>query len=381
MNSPNQCTFSLSSGVLFKEVAAISKVVNHHPMMPILQNILLRVGEQRLTLMASDLTTTARTTLPISGSASGEMAIPTTLFLETLRHLPDQMIEISIDMARYTVEIKPKKGLYRIACENPDDFPLMPQVDGEPIFDISSTLLKKAIKQSLFAAGKDEMRPALAGVNLSFSEKEARFVAIDGHRLVRYTTRQVRAKGRGQITLGRRSIALMTQFFGEEGQQEVAMTLSGRHAFFSMGDRAMTIALIEEPYPDYENIIPRENPHRMVIDRKKLMAAVKIVGYYANKTTAQILFNLSQNQIELCAEDLHFSNRAQNDVACRYDGPDLTIGLNATFLMEMLNHMPSEEVVIHLDTPKKAVILEPDQAQKGSDDALLMLIMPSQVKE
>ena len=152
------------------------------------------------------------------------------------------------------------------------------------------------------------------------------------------------------------------------------MNYNSSNAFFDFGNIKMVCRLIDERYPDYNNVIPVDNPNKMTIDRSELLGSVKRIAIYANKTTHQIRFKIAGSELQISAEDLDFSNEANERLACEYEGEDVEIGFNARFLMEILSNLNSTQVMLELSTPNRAGILLP--VDKEENKELLMLIMP-----
>lgn len=373
-NSSNTLKFTILSTTLLKEVSSLSRVINPNPTMPILGNFLFDITPNQITITASDLQSSAVITLSLETNSQGRIAIPATILVETLKTLPEQPIDFVIDTANYSATLKTKNGQYRIACENASDFPTIPSPKHQKIVSMQANVLKKAIRQTSFAAGKDDMRPALEGVNIIIDGQDTTFAATDGHHLVSYTRKDTTSPEPYRFTLALKPLQVITQLLPDNAQK-VNLIIDENHIFFWLDHIQIITSAIDEPYPDYESIIPRNNKHRLSIQTEALRNATKTIAYYANKTTYQVILSLQEDKLELHAEDLQFSNQAYTELPCSYTGPTMKIGLNANLVLDMLSHMPTSEIDLLIEDPHSAVLLSPCGTQE-KDENLVMLIMP-----
>lgn len=366
--------FIVSSSALLKQLQFINGVVPSNPVVPILANFLFEVADGKLTITASDLETSMITALPVEAQANGRIAAPARILLDTLKNLPDQPVTFTIDEETYTIEIASANGRYRLSGENATDFPRVPTVKGTVVLEIPSTALARAINKTLFAASTDELRPAMTGILIQLTEEnQLTFVATDGHRLLRYRRFDVGAGQNLNVIVPRKAFNLLRSALPSEATT-VKMDFSQTNASFEFDQMRMVCRLIDERYPDYENVIPQRNPNKLLIDRAELLASVKRIQIYANKTTHQVRLRLAGSELHVSAEDLDFSNEANERLACQYEGEDMEIGFNARFLTEMLSNLDATEVTLDLSTPNRAGLLMP--AEQEPSENILMLVMP-----
>ena len=367
--------FIVSSSALLKQLQFINGVVPSNPVVPILANFLFEVNDGTLTITASDLETSMLTSLPVEARDNGRIAAPARILLDTLKNLPDQPVTFTIDPDTYTIEIASANGRYRLSGENATDFPRVPVVKGTTTLELPSTALARAINKTLFAASTDELRPAMTGVLIQLSgDKQITFVTTDGHRLLRYRRFDVAAGATAtQVIVPRKAFNLLKSALPSEATP-VKMEFSQQNAYFEFDQMRMVCRLIDERYPDYENVIPQRNPNKLLIDRADLLASVKRISIYANKTTHQVRLRLANAELHVSAEDLDFSNEANERLACQYEGEDMEIGFNARFLTEMLANLDAPEVTLDLSTPNRAGLLMP--AEQEPEENILMLVMP-----
>jgi DNA polymerase III subunit beta len=365
--------FIVSSSALLKQLQSINGVVANNPVVPILENFLFDVTDGLLTITASDLETSMITEIPVEAKENGRIAAPARILLDTLKNLPDQPVTFTIDEETYTIEISSSNGRYKLSGENATDFPKVPQVRGGNAIEIPSNALARAINKTIFAVSTDELRPAMTGIFVQLNEGNITFVATDGHRLLRYRRNDVSTGETTSIIVPRKAFNLLKATLPAE-PTSVKVEFNNANAFFSFDNIRMICRLIDERFPDYENVIPQHNPNKLLIDRYDLLSSVKRISIYSNKTTHQVRLKITGSELVISAEDLDFSNEASERLSCQYEGEDMEIGFNAKFLIEMLNNIDADEVNLELSTPNRAGLLMP--AGTDENENILMLVMP-----
>lgn len=365
--------FTVSSSVLLKQLAAINGVVSTNPIVPILENFLFQLDGDSLTVTASDLQTVMITEIQVESSDKGAIAIPAKLLLDTLRGLPEQPIAIKVDSDMFGIEIVSENGRYKLSGENPIDFPKIPSVNRAFSVELSSTSLMSAIVNTIFATSTDELRPAMTGVFLQLGANHATFVATDGHRLIRYRRFDVKSAVDTTMIIPRKALNLLKSSLPDN--VPVKAEFSQSNAFFSFANIKMICRLIDERFPDYENAIPTNNPNVLTISRGEILNSLRRISIYSNRTTHQIRLKLTPpNELVISAEDLDYSNEANERLLCEYNGDEMEIGFNAKFLIEMLNNVNSNSLSFELSAPNRAGIVVP--LEKEDDEDILMLVMP-----
>ncbi|MGD1892490.1 MAG: DNA polymerase III subunit beta [Cyclobacteriaceae bacterium] len=371
--------FVVSSTTLLKQLSAINGVIASNPVVPILENFLCEIQHGTLKITASDLQTTIMTELDVDAQESGSIAVPAKILIETLRNLPEQPVTFTIDEASYNIEIHSENGHYRLSGENATDFPKVPAVEDGNTIEVPADVLAHAVSNTLFATSADELRPAMTGVYVNLNGQGSTFVATDGHRLVRYRRTDVSGgEGKSSIIVPRKALNLLKTVLPSENTT-VSMRYNASNAFFQFSGTSgsnvqMVCRLIDERYPDYENVIPQDNENQMVINRQDFLSSLKRIAIYANKTTHQVRLKLDGNKLHISAEDLDFSNEANETLVCDHQGEDLEIGFNARFLIEMLNNIESEEVTFKFSQPNRAGLIVPNESAENEE--VLMLVMP-----
>ncbi|MDQ3290831.1 MAG: DNA polymerase III subunit beta [Bacteroidota bacterium] len=365
--------FIVSSSALLKQLQSINGVVANNPVVPILENFLFEIHDGTLTITASDLETSMITELHVEAKEDGRIAAPARILLETLKNLPDQPVTFTIDEETYTIELSSANGRYKLSGENATDFPKVPVVKSQSSIEVPSNVLARAINKTIFAVSTDELRPAMTGIFVQLTENNITFVATDGHRLLRYRRNDVSPGDSTSIIIPRKAFTLLKNTLPAE-PTSVRVEFNSSNAYFSFDNIRLVCRLIDERYPDYENVIPIKNPNKLIIDRYDLLSSVRRISIYSNKTTHQVRLKLAGSELQISAEDLDFSNEANERLTCQYEGEDMEIGFNAKFLLEMLNNIDSDEVSLELSTPNRAGLLMP--TNNDDNENILMLVMP-----
>ncbi len=365
--------FIVSSADLLKRLSNINGVITTNPVVPILENFLFEIKSGLLTITASDLQTSMMTEIDVEAKEEGSIAVPARILMDTLKNLPEQPVTISVDSETYSVEINSDNGRYRLAGENATDFPKVPEVTEADSVDISASVLSSAISNTIFATSSDELRPAMTGVYIKLDDTSTTFVATDGHRLVRYRRVDVATENGMSLIIPRKALNLLKATLPTE-DTNVVMEYNASNVYFHFNNIRMICRLIDERFPDYENVIPSENPITMTINKNEFLSSLKRNSIYANKTTHQIRLKITGSELTISAEDLDFSNEAKETLACDHDGEDIEIGFNAKFLVEMLSNVSSKSITLHMSAPNRAGLIIP--ADKNDNEDILMLVMP-----
>ena len=367
--------FIVSSSYLLKNLNSISGVITSNPVVPILENVLFEIEGGNLLITASDLQTSVMVELQVESKEDGSVAIPAKILIETLKNLPEQPVTFSIDDQNYNIEINSDNGRSKLAGENSADFPKVPGVNDGYSSDINSEILNSAISNTIFSTSTDELRPAMTGVFFKLSSTGCTFVSTDGHRLVKYIRTDIKGdEVDHDMILPRKSLNLLKSILPTDKSSDIKLDFNASNAYFSFENIKMVCRLIDERYPDYDNVIPSDNSNTVTITKSELLGSLKRISIYANKTTNQVRFKITGSEILISAEDLDFSNEANERISCEHDGDDIEIGFNAKFLIEMLSNIESEKVILKLSEPNRAGLLIPEDINDNED--ITMLVMP-----
>ena len=367
--------FIVSSSYLLKNLSSISGVITSNPVVPILENVLFEIENGNLLITASDLQTSVMVELQVESKENGSVAIPAKILIDTLKNLPEQPVTFSIDENNYNIEINSDNGRYKLAGENSADFPKVPEISDGYSFTVNANILALAIGNTIFSTSTDELRPAMTGVFFRLSSNSCTFVSTDGHRLVKYIRTDISGdEVDHDMIIPRKSLNLLKTIIPSDDKNDINIEFNASNAFFSNDNIKLVCRLIDERYPDYENVIPSDNSNSIEVDNSEILSSLKRISIYANKTTNQVRLKVSGSEILISAEDLDFSNEANERISCEHDGDDIEIGFNAKFLIEILSNIHSDKVIFKLSEPNRAGLVLPEDIEDEED--LTMLVMP-----
>jgi DNA polymerase III subunit beta len=367
--------FIINSQLLLKNLQAISGVLNASNTLPILDDFLFDLQEKTLKVTASDLETTMSVSLPLDNADdSGSVTVPAKLLLDTLKCFQDVPITFTIDEKTLAIEISANEGKYRLTGHNGDEYPQSPLLADTATANLPSSLLAEAINKTVFATGNDELRPVMSGVYLELADTGLTFVATDAHKLVRYRRDDVKADNTVSFIMPKKPLNQLKNVLTSE-DVPVLLEYNQTNASFTFRNILLICRLIDGRYPNYEAVIPKQNPNNLVIERIPFLNAVRRVALYGNQSTHQIRLKITGRELVLSAEDIDYSNEAKERLSCVYEGEDIEIGFNAKFLQEMISNLSNEEIKMELSAPNRAGIIMPVDNENKNED-ILMLVMP-----
>ena len=368
--------FIVSSLKLLKNLQALSGVIGTKNTLPILDDFLFQLTENELKITTSDLDVTMTVSMvPDMVEGTGEVTIPARLLLEIMKNVPDVPITISVDNATLAVELIAGEGRYKLAGHKSDEFPQLPVMTDTSVWEIPADVLARGFEKTVFATGVDEIRPIMSGVLMEMTENHLTFVATDAHKLVRYRRLDVKSNVVASFIMPKKPINQLKNILTGLADEPVRIEFNKTNASYVFGDYVLICRLLEGRYPNYEAVIPKNNPNQLTIDRQTFLAAIRRVAVFSSKATHQVRFRITGQEILLTAEDIDFYNEAKERLACSYSGDDMEIGFNSRFFQEMLNNFDSEEVKLEMSAPNRAGILTPIDNENEAED-LLMLLMP-----
>lgn len=364
--------FIVSSTQLLKHIQQISGVISANTVLPILEDFLFDIENNKLTIVATDLETVMKIQMDVEAKDSGKFCIPAKILQDSLKNIPEQPLTFNIDK-NYGVEITSDNGKYKVMGENPDNFPKEPEADEANSFAMPSSAMVTAINKCIFATSNDELRPAMTGVFFELSQDNITTVATDAHRLVKYCRTDVKCPEDAKFVVPKKPLNLLKNVLPNT-EAELNISYSKNHLFLKHDNTELVCRLIDARFPDYKVVIPIDNPYKLTVNKNDFQNALRRVSVFSNKSTNQVAITISGSELQLAAQDVDFSFEGNERMSCQYDGEDLQIAFNAKFLIELLGAADTSEIVIELSTPTKAGIIKP--TEKKENEELLMLIMP-----
>lgn len=367
--------FIVSSTLLSKNLQAISGILNSSNTLPILDDFLFELNDDTLFITASDLETTMTVSVSLSmAEEPGIIAIPAKMLLDIIKTFSDIPLTFTINKETLAIEISAGEGKYKLTGHNSEEYPKTPELEETKAIKLKSSILAKAINKTLFATGNDELRPVMSGVFCELSPDDLTFVATDAHKLVRYKRTDAKSEDHASFIIPKKPLNQLKGLLVNQ-EYDVKIEYNQTNAFFSFENIKMVCRLIEGKYPNYEAVIPNENPNKLIIERIPFLNAIKRVAIFANQSTHQIRVKLSGKELILSAEDIDYANEARERLTCNYEGEDLEIGFNSKFLLEMLQNVDDKEILLQMSTPNRAGIISLID-DENKDEDILMLVMP-----
>lgn len=372
--------FVVSSTELLGHLQAISRVISSKNTLPILDNFLFNVSGNDLEITASDLESTLITRMRLDNiTGSGTIALPARILLDTLKEFSEQPLTFDVNPETLAVVINSENGRFSIVGQNGIDFPVLPVIKKEKrfSFNIAADILLSGISRTLFATADDELRPVMGGILVEASPEKLTFVASDAHKLVRYQRSDAKADDTASFILPKKPASLLKNILPKESGV-VSVEFDDRNAFFNLSDYKVVCRLVEGNYPNYNSVIPKNNPRKVRIDRLELYNILRRVSVFSNQASNLVKLQFIPNQITVSAQDVDFSISAYERHKCLYEGDEMEIGFKSVFLLEILSNITSQDVIIELADPTRAGLFLPSETSNEEED-LLMLLMPMMI--
>lgn len=367
--------FTISSTALNSRLLSLSRVINSKNTLPILDCFLFEVRGGQLIVTASDSENVMQSTMPLeSFEGEGMFAVNSQTIIDAVKELPEQPLNIDINLGELKIYVTYQNGYYDFPIQNAEEYPQVQAVDeGAISMTIDSGVLADNISRSLFATAQDELRPVMNGIYFDLTADYLAIVASDGHKLVRNKNLNIKSDAPSAFILPRKPATLLKNVLVKDGSN-VMIRFDQHSAEITFTDGKLNCRLIEGRYPNYDSVIPKDNPNHIVIDRKSFIGALRRVLPFSSDSSQLIRYKVGNGQLELSAEDVDFSTRAKESITCEYEGTPMQIGFKGSSMLEILNNLQSENVAVRLADPSRAGVIEPDGQEENQE--ILMLIMP-----
>ncbi len=370
--------FTVSSTELLSHLQAISRVINSKNSLQILDNFLFSLEGNKLTMTASDIETTMITSMEVQEAEGGGMvAVANKLLLDTLREFSEQPLTFHIDDNTLAMMVTSANGTYNFIGQSGDLYPQLPELsENIRTLTVSAPILTSGIGKTYFCMADDELRPVMNGIYFDIAD-DLTLVATDAHKLVRFKSKYESASvGEGEkmsFILPKKPATMLRNILPKE-TENVEIRFDEKNAYFQLSNYTMVCRQVEGRYPNYNGVIPQNNPFKIMIDRQTFLNTLKRVAVFSNQASNLIKLDITTNQIHVSAQDIDFSISAEEFIPCSYEGEPIKIGFKSTFLIEMLGNVEASQVVLELADPSRAGILLPFENVEGEE--ILMLLMP-----
>lgn len=366
---------TISSTTLASRLTALSKVFNSKNSLPILDCYLFEVNDNQLTITASDSENVMTTQIQLDESdGNGTFAVNNRNILDAVKELPEQPLTLDVDMSTYAIKVIYMNGMYNFTAQNGDEFPRMqPLNDSAAAITIESKTLANDIAHSIFATANEELRPVMNGIYFDLKEDSLAIVASDGHKLVRTLNKNIKSEKPMSFILPKKPATLLKNVL-QKTEDDVIIRFDDRNANILFPEGTLACRLIEGRYPNYNSVIPQDNPNLLTVDRMVLASVVRRVLPFASDSSQQIRLHIETGKAVISSEDIDFYTSAKEEIVCDYNGMPMDIGFKGTSLMEILTNLDGEEVELKLADPSRPCLIIPTNQPENED--VLMLIMP-----
>jgi DNA polymerase III subunit beta len=372
--------FIVSSSTLQSHLQAISRVINAKNTLPVLECFHLRIEGLKLIATASDTETTLVTTIDlIESSGDGSLAISSKTLLDALRELSEQPLRLEINENSLEVTVTYQNGRYKFVGQNGDEFPRLKELnENQSQLELAASLLLRGINTTLFASADDELRPVMNGVVLDITPENLTFVASDAHKLVRLRNASVKGEQAATLIIPKKPANLLRAILPKEPGQ-VLLQFDDNNVLFKLSNYQMICRLVEGRFPNYNAVVPQNNPYKVIVDRVSFLNTLKRVSIFANQSTSLVKLSITQGNMLLTTQDIDFSTSAEESLACQYEGEPIAIGFKSQFFIDIVANLETQEIVLELADPSRAGLFLPLSNEKDED--LLMLLMPMLIND
>lgn len=372
--------FVLSSSTLSSRLNMLSKVISSKNSLPILDCFLFQVANQVMTITASDSDNVIKSVIELNeNEGEGEFCIPNRVILDALKELPEQPLTFDVDTENYAVKIVYQNGLYNFTAQNAEDYPrAQSMTDAANSVTIPAQVMIDNISRCIFATANDELRPIMNGVYFDLTPDALAIVASDGHKLVRNKNFLIKSETPASFDLPKKPANLLKNILSKDGG-DVLIKFDDRNAEIKYDDGVLNCRLIDGRYPNYNSVIPTDNPSQTTVDRRALLSALRRVLPFASESSQLVRLHMENGRFEVSSEDMDFATSAKEQLSCEYTDSPMSIGFKGSSLMEVLSNLNSEQIIIMLADPSRAGIIVP--AEQPENEDVLMLIMPMLLNE
>jgi DNA polymerase-3 subunit beta len=371
--------FDVSSTALLSRLQSISKVIASKNSLPVLDCFLFELQQDKLVITASDVDTRMVTSVGVTNvEGAGLFAVMAKNLLEPLKELPEQPLKFEINDENMEILLHFENGKYNFIGQNGDTYPQQkPLSEGCTAVSIDAQTLLNGLNRTHFATADDELRPVMNGVFFDIHTDNLTFVASDGHKLVRMGNSSITSPSPASFILPKKPASLLRTILAKE-TSAVEIKFDQNNAYVACSNFEMVCRLIEGRYPNYNSVIPQDNPYKVTIDRISLLNALKRVSVFS-AASSLVKLHVNTNRLVVSAQDIDFSTSAEEQLVCSYDGNELKIGFKATFFIEILSNIASENIILELADPSRAGIILPSENEENEE--LLMLLMPMMLND
>ena len=362
--------FCLNKIELIDTLSTLIKITPNRTTLPILSTVLIKtLGAEGVYLRATDLEVDYSINLESQNLQEGEVCCPLNKLYEVINSISEEFITINVNEAN-RMRIKTKTGKYTILCQKTEEFPETRDL-GNKKFEINGKFLYSTIRNTIYACSKVELKPMLNGVLFEIKQKSITAVSTDGHRLVKFINNQENEENT-KILIPQKFLNIIST--GTINTKKANLEIHENYVMIKSDKHTLSTRLINEKFPDYENVIPEENPQETILETEKLKAIVKRVSLMSNKSTKQVVLKIGNNKIIASAEDHETGGSAIDEIEAEHSGNECIIGFNGGLLLEILRHQKTEKIKLLTNSPLSAMLIKQVNEKETHTTTLLMPI-------
>lgn len=372
--------FVVTSTELYNRLQSIGRVINSKSALPILDCFLFELENGVLSITASDNETTLETSLQVvEYDTNGQFAIGSKSILDAIKELPEQPIVFNVNESTMSIAIEYMNGKYNMVGQQADEYPTAAVLGESPVgFTMPANVLLDGINRTIFATADDELRPVMNGIYFDITTESITLVASDGHKLVRYRLFDVKGEEKAAFILPKKPANILKGLLAKEAD-DITIAFDSRNAIFTTPNHRMVCRLIEGRYPNYNSVIPTNNPFKVSVNRQAMLSALRRVSVCSSASSSLVKLRLQSNEVDISAQDIDFAASAEEKIVCDYNGDAMSIGFKSTFLIDIINNISGEDINIEVSDPSRAGVIVP--AVQEENAALLMLLMPMMLND
>lgn len=364
--------FTISRESLLKPLQMVAGAVEKRQTLPVLSNVLLVVSEQQLSMTATDLEVELASRVALEAPATpGKTTIPARKFIDICRNLPNES-QIRVQTEEHRAVITSGSSRFTLSTLPADEFPQLADLPGEQEFNIPQKDLKYLIESTQFAMAQNDVRYYLNGLMLQLNHQGLQAVATDGHRLSLASATEFQFQGDTKLIMPRKGVTELLRLL-ENSDESITISINENHIRASGHDFIFTSKLIDGRFPDYERVIPKNNDKEIIVDKDQLRDVLGRVAILSNEKYRGVRFQFRQNCLHIQANNPE-QEEAQEELAIEYDSDALDIGFNVSYLLDVLNSLPSGHIVLSLADLKSSLLITSKEDKNRTN-----VIMPMRV--
>lgn len=370
--------FNVEGKAFQQQLQAVSKVINSKNTLRILDNFLLRLEGDSLSITGSDSENVITAYVPVMDKeGDGAIAVPAKRLLEITKEIDNQPLTFYINDETKEIDLRFLNGHFNFMGVDAAEYPEPRKLadDHKELF-LPADMVLKGINNTWFAVSTDTARPVMTGIYFDIHHEDVTFVSSDTHKLVKYVNAEKAPGIEASFILPGKTAGIIKNLISKE-DAEIKISFDAKGGLFEFGEFFVYTVFVNGTYPNYNRVIPNDNAFSLIVERSSLVSAMRRVNLFAPKSSNLVVFNLETNNLTISAQDLDYGTSAEERVNCEYEGNNMIIGFNGVFMVEILNNMTDDTILLRLSDPARPGIFsgfEPKEAE-----SLIIIQMPMQV--